>query len=63
MEYTFVRWPVEYGRGISTTAGQGYRQIVTDHGREGWRLVQVFAPELPAVPSYFDLIFERPSAT
>lgn len=57
-EYTFVTSPVKWeGSKIDPT---GYRETVTRHAEEGWRLVQVFVQVPAAVPSQYELIFERP---
>jgi hypothetical protein len=38
-----------------------YRESIVEHARDGWRLVQVFAPVGGVGPSGgVDLIFERP---
>jgi hypothetical protein len=56
-EYTFVRigegWLAD-----QQTADTDYRHIVHQHAREGWRLVQVFAPA-DGKQEYYELIFER----
>lgn len=59
-EYTFVRIGERWLNGKSE-AERDYQQIIHQHAREGWRLVQVFAPN-PGSPDserYFELIFER----
>ncbi len=40
------------------------KDIVREHARGGWRLVQVFAPGIAAfgAAKYYELIFERESA-
>ncbi len=53
-EYKFVR--------LEKRAGRDYKQTVEDHARDGWRLVQIFAPGaggLWASPQYVEVIFER----
>ncbi|MBL8861644.1 MAG: DUF4177 domain-containing protein [Planctomycetes bacterium] len=59
-EYKFVRLG-EGWLGVRKAAVQGYQQVVHDHARDGWRLVQVFAPPTGAygVAKFFELIFER----
>jgi hypothetical protein len=63
-EYKFVRVG-EYGGsalfGVQDKARKGYEEIVQRHAREGWRLVQIFAPGTAAFGAarYFELIFER----
>ncbi len=40
---------------------EDYQEIVKDHAKQGYRLVQVFAPPIKGygVADYFELIFER----
>jgi hypothetical protein len=61
-EYRFVR--LELSRGFSFTARpqQDHRAIIDEHARQGWRLVQIFAPPTGRYgrAAYFELIFERP---
>ena len=56
-DYTFVTVDVrpQVGRGPVTSR----RAVIEQYATEGWRLVQVMVPELPAVPGTFELIFER----
>ena len=54
-EYRFVR----IGKG---TKGEEYQQVVQDHARDGWRLVQVLAPGAGGVwasPNFVEVILER----
>jgi hypothetical protein len=60
-EYKFVK--VELKGGWSTDEPrEDYRRIIDTHAKEGWRLVQVFAPATSGTgwSSYFEVIFERP---
>ena len=62
-EYKFVRLEQSTSRvtGISdpsASASESYQEVVHEHARQGWRLVQIFAPGLTA-QTYFELIFER----
>jgi hypothetical protein len=66
-EYTFVRFGEEWtGGNNNAEAIRDYQRVVHDHAREGWRLVQVFGPNLnnkhehKDEEQYFELIFERP---
>jgi hypothetical protein len=62
-EYTFVRFGGEWtGKTNYAEANRDYQHVVHDHAREGWRLVQVFGPNLKSTEEdqYFELIFERP---
>lgn len=59
-EYKFVR----LGEGwlaARRAAGEGYQEQVHQHAREGWRLVQIFAPGTGAygAAKYFELVLER----
>ena len=63
-EYRFVR--LGEGRtsaffGPQTGARHDYETVVHDHARDGWRLVQIFAPGVAAfgAAKYYELIFER----
>jgi hypothetical protein len=59
-EYTFVRFGETWMEG-GKIAQEDYRHVIQEHAEEGWRLVQIFAPE-PTHPHemYYELIFERP---
>ena len=68
-EYKFVR--LGEGRssailGVADAARkpEAYQTAVHDHAREGWRLVQIFAPGVAAfgAAKYYELIFERERA-
>lgn len=59
-EYKFVR----LGEGwISARreAKDSYQQVIEEHARQGWRLVQVFAPGTGGygAAKYFEVILER----
>lgn len=60
-EYKFERIPLQgfWHHGPA----RDYRQVVADHAREGWRLVQVFAPPIYGYGRalFYELIFERPT--
>lgn len=60
-EYKFVR----IGEGWMAArreAKQEYQQVIEKHARDGWRLVQVFAPGIGGygASKYFEVILERP---
>jgi len=46
---------------FSTDPKRDYHEIIERYAREGWRLVQIFAPVAMALgaPKYFEIIFER----
>ena len=58
-EYKFVRLKVGF---LGNQAELRYQETVHQHAREGWRLVQVFAPGISSIgtATYYELIFERP---
>lgn len=57
-EYRFISCAVEFRRGEPDP--DAYRRIIEDQARDGWRLVQIFVPVPAAIPSRYELIFERP---
>jgi hypothetical protein len=63
-EYEFVRIGQYRGSalfGVQDRARESYEQVVHEHARDGWRLVQIFAPSIAAfgAAKYYELIFER----
>jgi hypothetical protein len=59
-EYKFVR----LGEGwlsVKRSARSDYQAEIERHARDGWRLVQIFAPGTGAYGAarYYELIFER----
>ena len=66
-EYKFVRLGEYAGSalfGVSDKARNAYEEVVHQHARDGWRLVQIFAPGVAAfgAAKYYELIFERERA-
>jgi len=66
-EYEFVRLGenrVSSFFGPQTKARHDYQEVVHAHARDGWRLVQIFAPGVAAfgAAKYYELIFEREHA-
>ncbi len=63
-EYKFVRIG-EYGGsalfGVRDKDRKDYEYVVHDHAKDGWRLVQIFAPGVAAFGAarYYEFIFER----
>jgi hypothetical protein len=59
-EYKFVRLG-EGWLGVRSEARQTYQDVVQEHARDGWRLVQIFAPGTGAygAAKYFELVLER----
>jgi hypothetical protein len=59
-EYKFVR----LGEGIMAARKEAkltYQDVIQRHARDGWRLVQVFAPGVGGYGSakYYEIILER----
>ena len=59
-EYKFVRLG-EGWSGARREARDHYQQQIHQHARDGWRLVQVFAPStgIYGAAKYYELILER----
>ncbi|MCG3197630.1 MAG: DUF4177 domain-containing protein [Candidatus Omnitrophica bacterium] len=59
-EYKFVRLGEGYV-GVRKAALENYQSTVHEHARDGWRLVQIFAPGIAVygAAKFFELIFER----
>ncbi len=59
-EYKFVRLG-EGWIGVKREGRDNYQRVVEEHAREGWRLVQVFAPGTGGygAAKYFEIILER----
>lgn len=61
-EYEFVR--IDFHGLLKPTPKEDYQEIIRERGKNGWRLVQIFAPATfghygaPA-PDHYELIFER----
>ena len=66
-QYKFVRLGDYRGSawfGVNDKVRNGYEDVVDEHARDGWRLVQIFAPGVAAfgAAKYYELIFERERA-
>lgn len=64
-EYKFVRLDQQkdwLGVRPSKSAYEAYPEAVEQYAKEGWRLVQIFAPGtgVAGQPPYYELILERP---
>ncbi len=59
-EYKFVRLG-EGMLGVRREAKKTYQEVIQKHAREGWRLVQIFAPGVGGYGSskYYEIILER----
>jgi hypothetical protein len=59
-EYKFVRLG-EGWLGVKSDARKTYQDVVQQYAREGWRLVQIFAPGTGGygMAKYFELVLER----
>ena len=60
-EYKFVRLEGRSFFGLKRAPREDYQQHIHNYAREGWRLVQVFAPAIGiyGAPTYYELILER----
>ena len=63
-EYKFVRLGDYRGSawfGVSDKVRNAYEDVVHEQARDGWRLVQIFAPGVATfgAAKYYELIFER----
>ncbi|HEY7606971.1 MAG TPA: DUF4177 domain-containing protein [Actinomycetes bacterium] len=66
-DYKFVRLGESAGSaffGVHDKARNTYEDVVREHARDGWRLVQIFAPGVAAfgAAKYYELVFERERA-
>ena len=59
MRYEFVKLDLSFFKGKPKKGD--YKTIINEHAREGWRLVQIFAPGTGPYgsSSYFEIIFEK----
>jgi len=59
-EYKFVKVDISSWTG---NPKENHQEIIAEHAKDGWRLVQIFAPAVKGTgfATYFEIIFERPS--
>ncbi len=59
-EYKFVRLG-EGWMGVRREGRESYQSVIHDHARDGWRLVQIFAPGTGGygTAKYFEIVLER----
>jgi hypothetical protein len=59
MEYKFVKLEPSF---FSGRPKGDYKEIINEQAREGWRLVQIFAPPVgnAGKATYYEIIFEKP---
>mgnify|MGYP002735391512 CR=1 FL=1 len=59
-EYKFVRLG-EGWFGVRDSGKEQYKETIEEHAKDGWRLVQIFAPGTGAygIAKYYELILER----
>lgn len=57
-EYKFVRIQLSF---FLKKPQEDYHWLIEEHARQGWRLVQIFAPPISGygAASYFELVLER----
>lgn len=58
-EYKFEKIKLGW---FASKSNRDYHDIIAQYARDGWRLVQIFAPGIGiyGAPTYYELIFERP---
>ncbi|WP_449621158.1 DUF4177 domain-containing protein [Robertmurraya sp. Marseille-Q9965] len=58
-EYKFYKIELSNWNG---SPKENYQDIITNHAKDGWKFVQIFAPGTKGygTAAYFELIFERP---
>lgn len=61
-EYRFVRLGGGW-LGVTRSVKREYQEVIEQYARDGWRLVQIFAPGVGpwGASTYFELILERPA--
>ena len=59
-EYKFIKVELS-SSGLAAEPKEDYHDIIHQYAREGWKLHQIFAPDVYGYGSakYFELIFER----
>lgn len=59
-EYKFVKVSLKTSF-TGTKPIEDYHEIIEHHAKEGWRLVQIFAPGIKAygAAGFYEIIFER----
>lgn len=57
-EHKFVKLKLS---SIKLTPEEDYHKIICEQEKEGWELVQIFAPGIKSygMPSFFEIIFKR----
>jgi hypothetical protein len=60
-EYRFVKLDVKIHAFKGVYPKEDYHQIIEEHARDEWRLVQIFAPPIKGygMAGFYELIFER----
>lgn len=60
-EYKYVKIDMTRAGFMEIKPKEDYHKLIDEHSRQGWRLVQVFAPPTwsDGLASYFELIFEK----
>ena len=59
LEYKFIK--IDLKGFLVFEPKQDYQAIINEHAKEGWRLVQIFAPPVGSqgLAHYFEIILER----
>ena len=62
-EYTFVEVKLDGNFLFDKKPRENYHNIIREHAKNGWRLVQIFSPTVSVISggtsSFYEMIFER----
>ena len=61
MNYEYTFYKIKMKGLFAMKPEEDYHEIIAQHVKEGWRLIQIFAPAIYGYGAarYFELIFER----
>jgi hypothetical protein len=62
-EYKFVEIKLDRRFLFERKPREDHHRVISEHARNGWRLVQIFSPTVSVIDggtaNYFELIFEK----
>lgn len=62
-EYKFIRVKTDRAFLFERKPTQDYREIIRQHAKDGWKLVQIFSPTVSVIDggtaNYFEIILEK----
>ena len=63
IEYKFIRVKTDRAFLFERKPVEDYREIIRQHAKDGWRLVQIFSPTVSVIDggtaNYFEIILEK----